>query len=175
MNYSKKYLRFLFALQLALLPMIIFGHLMFDKVLPLLFFVGVIVARLWSLAFVNKLDKQDTILMSIADFVNITFCAIYIVVVKDFSLAFSLVVMLLNVALLVLQILQFNKPRTDFLIAMEFSFKFFAYGALLLAFIPADLTFWSKASMLSASIVGVVALGFKLYYYLREKTGKKKY
>ncbi len=148
---------------------------MFDKVLPLLFFVGVIVARLWSLAFVNKLDKQDTILMSIADFVNITFCAIYIVVVKDFSLAFSLVVMLLNVALLVLQILQFNKPRTDFLIAMEFSFKFFAYGALLLAFIPADLTFWVKASMLSASIVGVVALGFKLYYYLREKTGKKKY
>ena len=147
---------------------------MFDKVLPLLFFVGVIVARLWSHAFVNKVDKQDAYLMAIADLANITFCVIYIIAIKEFNWGFGLVVMLINLALLVLQILQFNKPRTDFMIAMEFSFKFFVYGALLLALIPADLTFWVKASMLSASIVGVVTLGSKLYYFLRDKYGKKK-
>ena len=175
MNNSKRYFRLLFALQLAFLPLIIFGQIMHQNWLPLMFFVGIFVFRLWSEAFINRVDKQDFWVICICDAVVVTFCSVFVAATGRVSAVYPIIVLVVNLAFLAVQLLQFGKARSDVAIAFDFSFRFFAYVGLLLAFIPADINFWVKATMLSAILVGVADLGYKLYTFLRQKYSKKKH
>ena len=175
MNNSKRYFRLLFALQLAFLPLVIFGQIMHEMWLPMMFFIGIFVFRLWSEAFINRADKQDFWVICISDAVVITFSCIFLASTGRVDVGYPIIMIFVNLVFLAVQLLQFGKARSDVEIAFDFSFRFFAYVGLLLAFIPADISFWVKATMLSAILVGAIDLLYKLYKLLNFKHLKKKH
>ena len=171
-NYRKLF-RLLFALQVAFLPLIVFGQIMFATWMPLMFFCSIFVFRLWCEAFITRASKQDFFVICINDILVVTFACIFLAVTSRLGIVYAILIGLVNCGFQTVQMLQFGKPRTDIAMSLDFSFRFFVYLALVFAFIPASIDFWVKVLSLSAIIVGLVDLVYKLVFYIRGKRKSK--
>ena len=170
---NRRLFRLLFALQIAFLPLVVFGQLMFALWMPLMFFGFIFVFRMWSEAFISRTDRQDFFAICISDILVVSFSCIFLCITSRLNVVYAVLIGLVNLGFQVVQMIQFGKPRTDVAMSLDFSFRFFTYIGLVLAFIPASIDFWVKALVLSAIIVGSIDLVYKFIIVIKNKVKKR--
>ena len=162
------FFKILFAIELALLPLIIYAHNFIDVTWGLpLFVVALFVCRVWVEIFKDRQNFKSQLINSIGAVITFAFVMIFYACTTDIS---TVIVVLSIVAIVLVHTLKlalFNKTMPEFIDAVSFSFIIFECLSLLLVAFIHKAEFLANIGLISILIAGVVIILYKIYYAFR--------
>ncbi len=162
------FFKILFAVELALLPMVVFASVMIKEEWGLgLFIAGVLLIKIWLELFKDKNNKTHIIINAIASVAVFATIIILYMVKGDINKVFGIFAVVLVVIYNVMLVCFYGRTMPELISAVDFCYMLFECLALLtLAFaffynVPAIIAL--VALMLTAAF----SIGYKVYYLVR--------
>ena len=167
MTRNDGFYKFLFALELALLPMVVFANLYWAKWTMGLIIGAVCICNVWREIFKDRTSRQHSLIGLFASVMVFAFLLIYLTVLgylnpvlASFGLAF---IVLYNIFKEIL----FNKHINETISAVDFCFTIFesvaliAFGFVVMVTQPATIAVWTLL------LTSAVSVAYKVYYLFR--------
>ena len=166
----------LFAVQLALLPLIIAFNLLVDEwamAIPL----GLLVICRLIMGFVkNRASLNEHIMQALADGLTLVFVAIYFAVLGYIPTWLAIVDAVFMVLYEVANVYFFCKPMPDFIDALDFCFVAFIFTTLISLTFVFKVDSVAKVSFLAIMLTTAIVVAYKVYrffnYYIINRKSK---
>ena len=167
MSRNDGFFKILFAIELALIPMVIFAHLYLETWAMALILGAVAVTKLWREIFKDKDNKAHSVISIIASLcefvVLITYFATEGVLLLPLAISAAVIIVLFNILKFVFIGINMNDTieAVDFCIII---FEFLTLVALALMNIVEDIT---TVALWTLVLAGTVSVIYKIYYGFR--------
>lgn len=165
MTRNDTFFKLLFAIELALLPLIVFAyHFMEHTWIMCLFIAGVLVCRVWMEIFKDKFSFKSNLINAIGSVITLGFVLIFMACVKLISVPLAIVTVVVVVLTNIFKLCLFNKHMPELIEAVDFCFTMFeCLTFIALAFVlVSDLV--SNIAMFAIIITGAVSIAYKVFY-----------
>ena len=167
MTRNDMFLKILFAISLALLPMTIFSYLFLPSWAIYLFVAGLLLAKIWIELFKDKYSFAHTIINAINSVA--VFATLFIIFyLKDvINLTLVIIIIIAIVLMQLMKVLLFRHSMPDYVDAIDYCYMLFE-SLTLIAFIVVlyDSTFLTIASY-ALLITALVSVIYKVYFAFR--------
>lgn len=159
--------KILFAIEIALLPLILAADILLPSWIISLFIACILIVKIWLKLFKEKEKLSHTIINSISSISTISVLVIFFTVKNYIELYLCILVVVFVVLANVLQIYLHNKTLPETISAVDFCYVLFEIsfliGLIILSFTELPLNIALFAILLTA----VVLAGYKIYYTFR--------
>ena len=167
MSRNDGFFKILFAIELALIPMVIFSHLFLENWAMSLILGGIVVAKVWREIFKDKQSKSHAVISAIASVCEFCVLTIYFVtenlLLSPLAISAVVVIVLFNL----LKVVFTNVTISDTIEAVDFCVVIFELLTLvafaIMSFVDqiATISLWTLVLAGSVSVIYKVYFGFK--------------
>ena len=173
MTRNDTFYKILFAIEIALLPLVIAANLLLPMWTVSLFIVGILVAKIWMALFKDKENRVHSIINSIGGALEISTLVIFFTSESLIeSVVLTVFVVIFVVLFNVFKVVLFNSKMPELIDAVDACFAIFEFLALV-AFILISLVvveFTSvvlNISMFALLLTSAVSVLYKLFYVFK--------
>lgn len=154
----------LFAIEIALLPMVIFAYLYLPEWSMGLFIAGILLAKIWLELFKDKINYSHIIIDAVGSILVFTTLLTFFMVIDLINVALGVVTLVLIVIMNVFNILYFKKNLPEYVDAVDYCYILFECLTLI-AF--TFLTYYSLITdigLFALIMTCAVSIIYKIYY-----------
>ena len=167
MTRNDTFFKILFAIEIALLPLVMASYILLPKWSAGLIVAGVLVVRIWMELFKNKEDKVHTIVNSIASILTISSLVIFFTINEYINLILCIFIVSLAVLTNIFQILLKDKHMPEMIDAVDSCYVLFECLLLIgLTFVIFyDLV--ANIALFALLLTSAVSVLYKVYFLCR--------
>ena len=168
MRKNDTFFKILFAIEIALIPMVIFANKFLPKWALGLFIAGILLTKIWLELFKDKNDKRHVVIDSIGSVLVFGSLIIYFMVLGLIAKPLGIVVLVFVALMNLLLPALFNRKLPEFIEAVDFCymlFECFLLGALAILKYYNVITNIGLFALLMTMVVSVL---YKLYFILHQ-------
>ena len=165
MTRNDTFFKILFAIELALIPMVIFAYHFVDQVwtMPLII-AGILVCRVWMEIFKNKHSFQHHLINSIGSVITIGLILIFMACVKLIMVPVAVITFIVMILANALKLCFLNKSMPEIIDAIDFCYVVFECLILLALMFVVKTNFVANIAMFAVIITGIVSSAYKIFY-----------
>lgn len=169
---NDKLVKLLFALQIAVLPLVVFGKIVLEFWLSQLFILLLLVTNLWQFLLSEKYNKEHKLLNSTSTFLIVTFLMVFYGVLGFVKI--GIIIPMLTLLLLFLLSIVFKKyfPRNELSNAVDICVYIFAYISVVFFGIVPAVHVVGLVGAFGTMLACVLSLSIKLFCFIKIKTYK---
>ncbi len=167
MTRNDTFFKILFAIELALLPLVMASYILMPNWTVGLFIAGILVVRIWLELFKDKTNKAHQIIMLIGNALSMLTLVIFFMVEGYIDIALGTVTISLVVLCELLKFAMRGKTMPEMIDAVDTCFMLFECLLLI------GLTFVifhelvTTVALFTLLLTAVVSVGYKIYYSIR--------
>ena len=175
MSKNDIFFKVLFALGLALLPLVIFAnHFIQEKWAMGLFLGGVLLVKIWFELFKDKYNYEHAIISAISSVLTFAVLLILFAVNNYVSITLLVITLILIVLYNVLAVVFFKKQLPEFVLAVDFCYMLFECIAIACFVVIPYITLPALIGIITLILTTVASCGYKLYIILRAFIDKRR-
>ena len=167
MTRNDTFFKFLFAIEVALLPLVMASYILLPIWSVGLFIAGVLVVRIWMELFKNKQDRTHALINSIASILTISSLVIFFTIYEYINLVLCIFIVSLAVITNILQVVLQEKHMPEMIDAVDSCYRLFEclmlIGLALIMFY--DLV--ANIALFALLLTSAVSVLYKTYYLCR--------
>lgn len=165
MTRNDTFFKILFAIELAIIPLVIFAyHFMEQQWFMGLFIAGIFACRFWMEIFKNKASFQHLLINAIGSVLTLSLILIFFACIKLVNLPLAIVAIVAVVLCNVMKLVMRNKRMPEMIDAVDFCFMVFECLTLLaLAFVLKSVLV-VNIGLIAITITSAVSLVYKVFY-----------
>lgn len=161
--------KIIFAIELALLPIVLFAYVM--EAFPLwstgIFVGGIFGCRVWMEILTNRTDKTHVIINAIGSAITISTLSIFFAAIDLISVALVVFVVIFTILGALLRVVLFGKNVSETIDAVDFCNMLFECALLgVMAFITANVLF-TNIALFAVLLTSIVAVAYKLFFVVK--------
>ncbi len=164
MSRNDGFFKILFAIEVALIPMVIFSQLFLETWAMSLILGGIVVAKVWREIFKNKESKAHTIISAIASVCEFGVIIIYFATEKLLLLPLAISTVVVIVLFNLLKVVFANVTMTETIEAVDFCVIIFEVLTLVAFAIMNIVDQITTIAMWTLVLAGAVSVIYKIYY-----------
>ena len=164
MTKNDNFFKILFAIELALIPMVIFSQLFLETWAMSLILGGIVVAKIWREIFKNKESKQHSIISAIASVCEFGVLIIYFSVKELLLLPLAISAVVIIVLFNLLKIAFFDVKLNETIEAVDFCIIIFEILTLVAFAIMNLVEQITTIALWTLVLAGAVSVIYKIYY-----------
>jgi len=167
MSRNDGFFKILFAIELALIPMVIFAHMYLQTWAMSLILGAIVVVKLWREIFKDKESKSHTIISTLASLCEFSVLIIYFATQKLLILPLAIVAVVVIALFNILKAVFANLKMNDTIEAVDVCiiiFELLTLVAFALVRMVEDIT---TVALWTLVLAGVVSVIYKVYYGFR--------
>ncbi len=164
MTKNDTFFKILFAIEIALLPMAIFGYLYLPKWSMGLFVAGILLCKIWMELFKQKASRAHAIINAIGDIVVLSTLLIFLACKNVVNLPMAIIVIVLVVLMNLFIVLYFNKNMPDFISAVDYCYMLFVILTLVSFTFVVVNSLVARIGLFAIILTTLVSVGYKIYY-----------
>lgn len=167
MTRNDTFFKFLFAIEVALLPLVMASYILLPIWSVGLFIAGVLVVRIWMELFKNKQDRTHALINSIASILTISSLVIFFTINEYINLVLCIFIVSLAVISNILQVVLKERHMPEMIDAVDSCYRLFECLMLVgLSFIMFyDLV--ANIALFALLLTSAVSVLYKVYYLCR--------
>lgn len=160
--------KILFAVELALLPMVLFAYLFIPQTWTIgLFIAGIAICKIWREVFRDKVSFTHTIINSIASAVVFTFLLIMLTAIGAINSVLAVFVLVFVLFAKTFDVLFFNVHMNDTVEAIDFCFSLFEIATLIGFTFVLNYSMIATVGLFALLLTGITSVAYKLYFTIR--------
>ena len=167
MTRNDTFFKILFAIEVALLPLVIAANLLFPFWSVGLFIASILIVKIWMELFKNKTDFSHIIINAVGNVLTISTLAIFFNVLGYISLVLTILVVILAILANVFKVVFFNKQMPEMIQAVDTCHMMFEYlvitGFALLLYYGLI----NDIALFAMLLTSAVSVGYKVYYLFK--------
>lgn len=164
MTKNDGFFKILFAIELALIPMVIFANLFLETWAMSLFIGGIAVAKVWREIFKEKENKQHIIISAIASICEFGVLIVYLATEKLLLLPLAIAAVVVIVLFNLLKVVFANVAMTETIEAVDFCVIIFELLTLVSFAIMNMVDQITTIALWTLVLAGAVSVIYKIYY-----------
>ena len=161
------FLKILFAIEVALVPMVIFAYLFLPEWSIGIFVAGILLTKIWVELFKNKLNKTHVIMIAVGNIFIFTTLLIFFMVEGLVNIPLSIVVIVLIWLFNILNVLMRNKSIPDFILAVDYCYVLFEILTLVAFTFLVFSSLVTYIGLYAILLTTAVSVIYKIYYAIR--------
>lgn len=167
MTKNDTFFKILFAIEIALLPMVFFAERLLPEWAVGLFIAGILLAKIWLELFKNKANRVHIIIDSFGSIIVFATLIIFFInstlITKPLGIAVLIFVLLMNLLLPAL----FNHQMPEFVEAVDFCYMLFECFTLLAFTFLTYYALITNIGLFALLLTTAVSVIYKIYYITR--------
>lgn len=167
MSKNDTFFKILFAIEIALLPLVFFANLFMPKWSVGLFIAGILLAKVWLELFKDKTSKIHTIIDSVGSIAVFTTLIIFLLTSNLIAKPLGIAVIVLIIIMNVLLVLMFNRQMPEFIDAIDFCYMLFECFSLVAFTFTAYYALITNIGLFALLLTSAVSIIYKIYYIFR--------
>lgn len=167
MTKNNLFYKILFAIEIALLPMVIFANLFIEKWAVGLIIAGILVCKIWREVFKDKDSKGENIISNIASAIVDATLIVFFITIGSVNMVLGVFAVVLILAMTISNILTFKKIKSSTIQAMDSCyviFDFFLLMALMFVYFYNPI---ASIALFAIVLTSVASLASKIWYVLK--------
>lgn len=164
MSRNDGFFKILFAIEVALIPMVIFAHMFLETWAMSLILGGIVVAKIWREIFKNKESKQHSIISAIASVCEFGVLIIYFITEKLLLLPLAISAVVVIVLFNLLKVVFANVTMGETIEAVDFCVIIFEILVLVAFAIMNMVDQITTISLWTLVLAGAVSVIYKIFY-----------
>ena len=171
MTRNDTFFKILFAIEIALVPLVMAAYILMPVWTVGVFIAGVLVAKIWMELFKDKENRSHKLILAIGNALTISTLVIFFTVYGYINLVMCIVVVILAVLMNVLKVIMSKNVMPEMIDAVDSCYVLFESLTLIaLAFVVFyELT--TSIALFALTLTAVVSVTYKVYFILRNKGG----
>lgn len=161
------FLKILFAIEVALVPMVIFAYLFLPEWSMGIFVAGILLTKIWVELFKNKLNSTHVIMIAIGNIFIFTTLLIFFMVKGLVNIPLSIVVIVLIWLFNILNVLMRNKSIPDTILAVDYCYVLFEILTLIAFTFLVFSSLVTYIGLYAILLTTAVSIIYKIYYAIR--------
>lgn len=157
----------LFAISIALLPIVIFAYLFLPEWSISLIIAGILLCKIWIELFRDKTSLQHLIIDSVASILIFSTLLIFFAVIDMINLALAIVAIVLIVFSNIYKIVFFKKTMPEFINAVDYCYMLFECLTLVAFMLLFYYSLLTNIGLVAIILTAGVSLCYKVYYTFR--------
>lgn len=174
MTRNDTFFKILFAIEIALIPLVMAAYILMPEWTVGVFIAGILVAKIWLELFKNKQNVVHARIMAIGNILTISSLVIFFTIYNYINLAICIVVVALVVLMNVFKLALRQDLMPEMIDAVDSCYTLFeCLTMIVLAFV----TFYvltTNIALFALVLTSGVSVLYKLYFVLRHKGGLDK-
>lgn len=158
--------KILFAIEVALLPMVIFSYLFLPGWSVCLFIAGVLLAKIWLHIFNDK-TKASAVIISLGNILVFSVLAIMYMATSHLNVALGVVSLVFIVLTNIFKICLFNKSISETIEAVDYCSVLFECLTIVGFAILLFYNLVTNIGLFALILTGVVSVVYKVYYTIK--------
>lgn len=176
MSKNDIFYKILFAIGLALLPLVIFANQLIEEKWAMgLFIGGVLLVKIWMELFKDKFNFQHAIISAISSVLTFSVLLILFAVSNYVNVALVVITLVLIVLYNVLFVWYFKKQVPEFVLAVDYCYMLFECIALACFVLVSYFSLPTLIGMFALLLTAVVSCGYKIYAFIKNIADKKRF
>ena len=163
MTRNNVFFKILFAIELALLPMVIFANLYMPTWSVGLFIAGIIVAKIWLELFNDK-TFVSTLIIAIGNVLVFTVLIILFISTSQIKLALGVGSLVVIIFVNIFKVTLWNKNISDTIMAVDYCHVLFEILTLIALAILSLFELLTNIGLFSLILTGVVSVAYKVFF-----------
>lgn len=173
MTKNDMFYKILFAIELALLPLVIFASIRIEEKWAICLFIGaVLLVKIWLELFKDKYDYQHAIISSISSILTFGVLLILFACNGYINMALAIVTVVLIAIYNILYVVQYKAQLPEFVQAVDFCYMLFECIAIACFVLVAYYNIASLIAIFALILTTVVSAGYKIYNIVRTLLNK---
>ncbi len=157
----------LFAIELALLPLVICAGIYLPMWSVGLFVAGVAVANFWMLLFRDKTLFSHNLIISIGNVIVFTVLLIYFINLNDINMTLGVITLVLVWLMNASKVLFLRKVMPESIEAVDFCYVIFEVATLVSLVFVHYYGVIAKICLIAILLTSIVSMAYKVYYIVR--------
>lgn len=159
--------KILFAISIALLPIVIFAYLYLPEWSISLIIAGILLCKIWIELFKDKLNFQHAIIDALASILIFTTLIILFAVIDAINLALAIIAIILIILTNVYKIVFFKKNMPEFVDAVDYCYMLFECLTLVAFTFLLYYSLVTNIGLVAIILTAGVSVCYKVYYTFR--------
>jgi len=171
MTRNDTFFKILFAIQIALLPLVMASYLLMPTWSVGVFIAGVLVAKIWLELFKNKEDRNHVIINAIGSVLTVSSLVIFFTVQGFINVALCVFVVILAVLMSALKVVLNGTTMPEMIDAVDACFMLFECLLLVALTFVVFYQLVTNIALFALLLTSAVSVAYKLYYIMRYNGG----
>ena len=167
MTRNDLFYKILFAIEIALLPIVIFADMYIADWTMGLFISAILVCKIWREIFKNRDSRAHHIIGCIASILVFTTVIIYFMSIDVINLAMGIVAVVAVVLMQLFDIITFNKRINDTIKAVDSCYMIFECLTLVSLVFAIYYSMTTNIGLFAIILTALVSVGYKVYYIFK--------
>ena len=167
MTRNDTFLKILFAIEVALVPMVIFAYLFLPEWSMGIFVAGILLTKICVELFKNKLNKTHVIMIAVGNIFIFTTLLIFFIVQNLINMPLAIVVIVLIWLFNILNVLMRNKTMPDIISAVDYCYVLFEILTLIAFTFLVFSSLVTYIGLYAILLTTAVSVVYKIYFEIR--------
>lgn len=164
---NDKFFKLLFAIEVALIPMVFAAYIFMPLWATGLFIAGIFVCRVWMEVFKGKSNKSSTVINSIGSIAVFTALIVFYMNISLISRAIGIVAIICIILNNLFSIFLFGKNMPETIEAIDFCSMLFECLTLLAFIFASSYVLTTNVGMFAIILTAIVSILYKIYFVFR--------
>ena len=167
MSKNDTFFKILFAIEIALLPLVFFANIYMPQWTVGLFVAGILLAKVWLELFKDKTNRIHTIIDSVGSIAVFATLIIFCLTTNLISLPLGIAAIILIVAMNLFLPILFGRQMPEFIDAIDFCYMLFECFTLAALTFTAYYSLITNIGLFALLLTSAVSVAYKIYYIFR--------
>ncbi|MFQ6752415.1 MAG: hypothetical protein ACLRFL_02475 [Clostridia bacterium] len=167
MTRNDLFYKVLFAIEIALLPIVIFAEMFIADWTMGLFIAAILACKIWREIFKDRASRSQHLIGCIASILVFTTLIVYFIILDVIGIVIGALAIAAIVLMQVLDILTFNKHINDTVRAVDSCYMIFECLTLASLIFAIFYSMTTNIGLFAILLTSVVSVGYKLYYIFK--------
>ncbi len=167
MRKNNLFFRILFAIELALLPLVFFAWYFMPTWSMGIFIAGILLVKIWMELFKDKISAVDTIINSVGNVVVYSTLIIFFMCINAINIALGVVSLVLIWLANIFSVLLAKKTLPEGIEAVDFCFMLFGLLTLIAFTFVVFYNLIATIGLIAIILTAVVSVGYKVVYIIK--------
>lgn len=164
MTRNDTFFKILFAIEIALLPLVIAANMLMPKWSIGLFVAGILIVKIWLELFKNRESKTHAIINAIGNVATVSTLVIFFTVLDLINIVLCVFVVIFAVLMNLLKVLMFSKKMPDLIDAVDSCYVLFECLTLIGLTFVLFYDLITNIGLFALLLTSIVSVAYKLFY-----------
>ena len=167
MTRNNLFYKILFAIEIALLPMVVFANMFIATWSVGLFVAGILICKIWREIFMNRMNRGEIIINSIASIIEFSTLLGYFIHLGYINIVLGIASIVLIVLMALFNIATFGKHLNNTVEAVDSCYMIFECLTLASLIFVTVYDLISSIALFAIVLTAVVSVVYKAYYIIK--------